>query len=162
VGFANAPIDPPGRFNAHAFLWTRQDGIRDLGTLPGDVYSEALGINTRRQIVGVSCTAHFASCRAFLWEGGVMSDLQPRVDAGVADHLYAANDIDEWGAIAGQAVRADGAVVAIAALPHPRCGSSSGAAPATPFALPDAARDHLRERLGLRGVDLDSDPRGAL
>ena len=45
VGFSNVSAGDGGAFNAHAFLWTKRDGIRDLGTLPGDALSQALGIN---------------------------------------------------------------------------------------------------------------------
>src|SRR5204862_63979 len=54
VGFAGQPGDDPDNPQLHAFLWTRHDGIKDLGALPGDVYSEAHGINERRQMVGIS------------------------------------------------------------------------------------------------------------
>ena len=45
VGFSNVSAGDGGAFNAHAFLWTKRDGIRDLGTLPGKALSPALGIN---------------------------------------------------------------------------------------------------------------------
>ena len=63
VGFAGTPGDPEGNI-LHAFIWTKSDGIRPLGALPGHVHSEAYGINERRQVVGVSCDAEFADCRA--------------------------------------------------------------------------------------------------
>jgi len=66
VGFAGTPGDPEGNI-LHAFIWTKRDGIRPLGALPGHVHSEAYGINERRQVVGVSCAAEFADCRAFVW-----------------------------------------------------------------------------------------------
>jgi len=92
-----------GAFNAHAFLWTKRDGIRDLGTLPGDALSQALGINNWRQVVGISCTTGFASCRGFLWQNGAMTDLNSIVAPGYSDHVYAAGDINDLGRITGQA-----------------------------------------------------------
>ena len=80
AGFSDLPGDVGGAFNAHAFLWTRKGGIKDLGTLPGDGTSQAAGINSRRQVVGVSCGE--TSCRAFLWENEVMYDLNALVGAG--------------------------------------------------------------------------------
>ncbi len=115
VGFANlANTSPPGHFNAHAFLWTQSDGIRDLGTLPGDAKSQALGINERRQVVGLSCGA---TCRAFLWQDGVMTDLNTLVASGARDPLFYAGDIDDFGAITGQTLAAGGTSSAFVALP---------------------------------------------
>jgi probable HAF family extracellular repeat protein len=117
VGFANLPDGDPGAFNAHAFLWTAGDGMQDLGTLPGDAFSEGLGINDRGQVVGLSCTAGFGSCRAFLWENGVMTDLN-QLAPGYAGQFVFANDINDAGEIAGQAVDAEtGDAVAFRATP---------------------------------------------
>jgi probable HAF family extracellular repeat protein len=106
VGFASQPGDDPDNPRLHAFLWTRRDGIRDLGTLPGDLTSEAHGINERRQVVGVSCDAA-GNCRAFLWEDGVMKDLNDLVNRLVAPGytgiLTTAQDINDRGVITGRA-----------------------------------------------------------
>jgi probable HAF family extracellular repeat protein len=102
VGFASQPGDDPDNPNLHAFLWTRRDGIRDLGALPGDVYSEAHGINEQRQIVGISCNAAGA-CRAFLWQDGVMTDLNTLVAPGYTGILTTAQDINDRGQITGRA-----------------------------------------------------------
>ena len=47
----------------------------DLGNLPGDDHIVALGINDSGQVVGDSSKASGSESHAFLWEGGVMSDL---------------------------------------------------------------------------------------
>jgi probable HAF family extracellular repeat protein len=115
VGFANAAgTDPPNDFNVHAFLWTKRDGIRDLGTLPGDATSQALGINEWRQVVGVSCGA---TCRAFVWQDGIMTNLNDRVVSGSSDTLRIAGDINDLGEIAGQTVDAANVRSAFLALP---------------------------------------------
>ena len=106
VGFSNVSKEDGAAFNARAFLWTRGRGIQDLGTLPGDSLSQALGINEQRQIVGISCTAGFASCRAFLWERGVMMDLNDLVPGDYADLLFTANDINNLGQITGLTIKA--------------------------------------------------------
>jgi len=106
VGFAGQPGDDPDNPQLHAFLWTRQDGIQDLGALPGDVYSEAHGINERRQVVGISCDAA-GSCRAFLWQNGVMTDLNTLVAPGYTDVLTTAQDINDLGEITGRAFDPD-------------------------------------------------------
>jgi probable HAF family extracellular repeat protein len=106
VGFSNVSKDDGASFNAQAFRWARGRGIENLGVLPGDSLSQALGINDKGQIVGISCTAGFASCRAFLYERGVMMDLNELVPDDYADHLYTANDINNNGQITGYALKA--------------------------------------------------------
>src|SRR5436190_17313776 len=105
-----------------AFLWTRRDGIKDLGALPGDVHSEAHGINERRQVVGISCDAA-GSCRAFLWQNDVMTDLNTLVQAGYGDVLTNAQDINDLGEITGRAFDpVSGARPAFLAVPSPGQG----------------------------------------
>ena len=98
VGFAN--VSPGVDFNPHAFLWTAKGGIRDLGAVAGDVTSQASGINARRQIVGQSCAAD-GTCRGFLWQHGVMTDVQTLVK-GKDVYITTVNDIDDAGRITGQ------------------------------------------------------------
>src|SRR6266705_2343507 len=77
VGFSNTAYVVGIDFLPLAFLWTREAGIKSLGTLAGDTSSQALGINGRRQVVGVSSS--LSGNRAFLWENGVMRDLNDLV-----------------------------------------------------------------------------------
>lgn len=102
AGFAGVPGGTADNPILHAFLWTRRDGIQDLGTLPGDVTSQANSINDRGQVVGTSCDAA-GSCRAFLWEDGVMTDLNTLVAPGYAGILINAQDINNRGEISGRA-----------------------------------------------------------
>jgi probable HAF family extracellular repeat protein len=62
----NNDLNPP----FHAFLWTKETDMQDLGTLPGDFYSLALGINDRGDVVGQSGDAAFTVNNAVLWERG--------------------------------------------------------------------------------------------
>lgn len=124
VGFSNIHASDGDTFNAHAFMWTRRGGIRDLGTLPGDALSQALGINIWRQVVGISCTAGFASCRGFLWQDGVMMDLNSLIVSGTADPIFAAGDIDDRGQITGQTLNV-ATNVASAFLAVPACGADA-------------------------------------
>ncbi|HEX8077653.1 MAG TPA: hypothetical protein VF511_07550 [Chthoniobacterales bacterium] len=105
VGFAGDPAFPEGDY-LHAFIWTKRDGIRPLGALPGHVHSEAYGINEKRQVVGVSCDPDFADCRAFIWEDGVMRDLNDLKQPGYPARLEQAKDINDQGEITGRAINA--------------------------------------------------------
>ena len=105
VGFANARGDLVNgqlAFKFHAFLWTKDRGMRDLGTLPGDALSEALGINEAGQVVGVSYGAGFSHPRAFLWQNDIMTDLNTLIQTGTLT-LQVAGDINDRGEITGAA-----------------------------------------------------------
>jgi probable HAF family extracellular repeat protein len=106
VGFANASEADGGNLNPRAFFWNPSQGIRNLGALPGDVTSQATGINEWRQVVGQSCDAN-DNCRGFLWHSGQMTDLQDLVIGDYDDLITTANDIDDLGRITGQAFDPD-------------------------------------------------------
>jgi probable HAF family extracellular repeat protein len=91
--------DVAGDATAHAFFWSG-GAMTDLGTLPGDYFSIAQAINDRGQIVGQSCDQN-GNCRAFLWQNGVMIDLNALTPPGSPLFLTAAEDIDSHGAIVG-------------------------------------------------------------
>jgi probable HAF family extracellular repeat protein len=104
--------DLPGDTIQHAFLW---DGvIHDLGTLPGDTGSSTESINNRGQVAGVSYTD--VSSSAFLWENGVMTDLNILTCPG---SIYLANalGINDQGEIIGDTVTSSGDVHAYLATP---------------------------------------------
>ena len=69
----------PYGYQQRAFLWDKQKGMRDLGTLPGGTDAEALLINEPGQVVGYSYTSstQTGTClpfplatSSFLWEEG--------------------------------------------------------------------------------------------
>jgi probable HAF family extracellular repeat protein len=102
AGFSDLPGDVSGGVlspNFHAFLWTKEHGMQDLGTLPGDSLSEATGINDKGQIVGVS----YPSSHAFIWQDGVMIDLNNLIPSGSPLALISTGDINDRGEITGQA-----------------------------------------------------------
>lgn len=89
-------------------------GTCDLGTLDGQGRSEALGVNDRDQVVGLSPS----SGHAFLWQDGRMLDLNELVVPGTRLILTNAQDINDRGEITGQATDPDtGATVAFEAIP---------------------------------------------
>src|SRR5246500_1969879 len=121
VGFAGDPDFVEGDVR-HAFMWTREDGIRQLKPLPHrtpkHVDSGAYGINERRQVVGVSCDADQVDCRAVIWDHGNtptdLNDLKGDYSAFLAN----AKDINNKGEITGRAIDpATGALIAYLAVP---------------------------------------------
>ncbi len=116
VGFAGAPNDADGNF-LQAFIWTAVGGMQGLGFLPGDVHSEAYGINEKRQVVGLSCDAD-GNCRAFIWENGSMRDLNDFKPGDYTARLEQARDINEAGEIAGRSIDSTGVRRAFLATPH--------------------------------------------
>ena len=107
VGFAGDPLYVNGDI-VHAFIWTREDGIRHLKPLkhrtPEHVDSEAYGINESGQVVGISCDADFVDCRAVIWDhSSVPSDLND-FKGGFSAVLASAKDINDNGEITGRAI----------------------------------------------------------
>ena len=131
----------PDGTHFHAFLWTKQAGkMRDLGTLPGDVDSAGTAINDRGQVVGGS-TDPDGNVRAYVWQDGVMSDLNSLVVSGSQLHLLLAFGINSSGEIAGFGVNSHGDVRAFLATPV--YGMDDKAR--TPAALPENLRAILEK-----------------
>jgi probable HAF family extracellular repeat protein len=122
VGFAGDPAFVDGDI-VHAFMWTREDGIRPLkplkGRTPKHVDSEAYGINDRRQVVGISCDADFVDCRAVVWDHGAFPTDLNDLKGNFSPRLETAKDINNLGEIAGRAIDATGVRTAYLAVPAP-------------------------------------------
>ncbi|MGA8442961.1 MAG: hypothetical protein WB714_32405 [Candidatus Sulfotelmatobacter sp.] len=58
----------------HAFLWSRESGIKDLRTL-GGTFAQADALNDSGEVVGTSCTKGDLACFAVLWKDGVITNL---------------------------------------------------------------------------------------
>ena len=99
VGFS-LPAGQDGTRNFEAFLWTQAGGLVRLGKLPGDIRAEALGVNEKNQVVGLSRGGPHVF-RAFLWQNGVMTDLNCLTVPG-SQFLIFANDINDRGEISGE------------------------------------------------------------
>jgi probable HAF family extracellular repeat protein len=149
----------PGNVTAHAFLWTREKGMQDLGTLPGDFNSGALSINNKGEVVGVS-NDQSGGARAFLWRNGVMTDLNTLVPPNSPLNLLFAAGINDVGEIVGFALTSTFDVHAFLATPRGREDDSDheddSAALASksvtgPMVLTEDVRKLLRLRLGTLG-----------
>src|SRR5881392_287201 len=122
VGFAGDPAFVEGDI-LHAFMWTKEDGIRQLKPLkhrtPQHVDSEAYGINEARQVVGVSCDADQIDCRAVIWDhGNTPTDLNDLKAPGYSAVLASAKDINNNGEITGRAADPNtGVLTAYLAVP---------------------------------------------
>ena len=103
-----------------AFLWSSEKGMKGLGTLTGDFASFALGINDEGQVVGQSIGADFSSFRAFLWEKGVMTDLNTLVTVNPGKlYLLLGESINARKEIIGLAVDGAGKYHGYLAIPKP-------------------------------------------
>jgi probable HAF family extracellular repeat protein len=59
----------------HPFLWTKSEGLKDLGTL-GGTFGYANWVNDSREVVGTATNLNDQALHAFFWRDGVMTDLQ--------------------------------------------------------------------------------------
>ena len=145
--------DLPGDATGHAFLWTKEDGMQDLGTLPGDFSSVAYGINNKGQVVLQSCDLNF-NCRIALWQEGVMTDLNTLTPPGSL-YLVSPFAINDRGEIAGLGCAASNGTcpseqLALLAVPcdgEGDCEASSS--PSQKVILPDNVREQLRQQRAL-------------
>ena len=141
--------DVTGDTTSHAFLWTKEKGMQDLGTLPGGTASVALGMNNKGQVVGGSADAN-GNGSAFLWEDGVMTDLNTLV-CGSSLFLDFGGDINDHGEISGQAIDpSTGSLVGFLAIPiHDADDCQANPLSERKVGIPENARAQLRRRFGL-------------
>ena len=108
--------DLPGDTTFHAFLWTKRTGMRDLGTLSGDVASLSISINDAGSVIGASLDANF-NPRAFLWEKGVMTDLNTLIAGDSPLYLLTGCSINSHGEITGLGLTSAGEIHTYLATP---------------------------------------------
>jgi probable HAF family extracellular repeat protein len=101
VGFVGSP-DGTTLYGA---LW-QNDTVTNFGNLllPGDFGGIASGINDKGQVVGSNFDSNFNWSHAFIYQNGVLTDLNTLFPA--SSNLYAtmANKINERGQISGMAI----------------------------------------------------------
>jgi probable HAF family extracellular repeat protein len=153
VGINNAgqiagQSDPPGDATTYAVLW-QNGAITPLYPLPGDVSTEFGDINAKGQVVGASCDVN-SNCRAFLWDHGVMIDLNRLIPPGSPLYLTYAEGINDRGEIAGSAFDKSNPneIPAFLAIPAPAAQIAGDSA--QKITLPANIRASLQRRLRLR------------
>jgi probable HAF family extracellular repeat protein len=101
-----------------AFLWSREKGMKGLGTLEGDLASFALGVNDEGEVVGQSISPDFSMFRAFLWQHGSMTDINTLVTSNPAElYLLSGASINSRKEITGLAVDEAGVFHGYLAIP---------------------------------------------
>jgi probable HAF family extracellular repeat protein len=139
----------PGNKTSHAFLWTRDAGMSDLGVLPGDFNSGALAINDRGEVVGVSNDTE-GGARAFIWRNGLMTDLNTLAPPDSPLYLLFAAGINNRGEIVGFGATEGGDVHAFLATPNNIDPRSKALGVARPASLTEAVRKlNLRRLKGM-------------
>jgi probable HAF family extracellular repeat protein len=141
----------------HAFLWSPETLIQDVGTIPGDVASLGLSISDFGDIGGVSFPAGSllavptASPRAFIRpKGGTMVDLNSLIPANSDLYLFSTCSINSRGEIVGLALDAEGNFHGYLANPTDgRVDSSDASSAAIGSSRFANAWKILRDRLGL-------------
>jgi probable HAF family extracellular repeat protein len=139
--------DPRGDATTYAVLW-QNGAITNLGVLPGDVTSVAYDINAQGQVVGDSCDAAF-NCRAFLWDHGVMMDLNSLIPPTSPLYLTGVGGINDEGEIAGTAALKSNPNEAPAFLAIPAPAAQIAGNSAQKMMLPENIRASLKRRLRL-------------
>ncbi len=140
-----------GNETGHAFLWTRDSGIKDLGVLSGDLHSDASAINNRGEIVGVSTDPDF-NLRAFVWRNGLMTDLNSLAPADSPLYLMFASGINDRGEIVGWGMTSSGDIHGFLATPNDALAPVQALGVARPSAASNVSRDTVRRLFSRRAV----------
>ena len=118
VGFGNQQGSPANSFNPIGFFWDRAHAIQPIPPIGDDKQSWAWGINERGQVVGQSFNLITGAARAFLYEKGLLTDLNALIQPNSSLQLLLANDINDAGEIVGFALDTNtNATVAFLAVP---------------------------------------------
>lgn len=124
----------PGNQKFHAFLWTWETGMKDLGTLPGDLVSAGLGINDRGEVIGNSVAPPglpMGQPHPWLWRDGVMVNLNMLIPSDSPLQLLTASWINNRGQITGFGITSDGNIHAYLLTPVAAASASEAGTTAT-------------------------------
>jgi probable HAF family extracellular repeat protein len=118
VGFGNQQGTPANSFNPIGFFWDRAHAIQPIPPIGDDKQSWAWGINEHGQVVGQSFNLITGAARAFLYQKGLLTDLNALIQPDSSLQLLLANDINDAGEIVGFALDTNtNATVAFLAVP---------------------------------------------
>jgi probable HAF family extracellular repeat protein len=144
----------------HAFLWTRETGMQDLGTLHADDFgSSATGLDDKGNVVGLSIDST-GTPHAFLRPiGGKMIDLNTLIPADSPLFLFQACSINSRGELTGLALETStGQLHAFFAVPLDSDDDADSLATGVPagtterkqVVVTDDVRKQLQQRLRFR------------
>ena len=105
----------------HSYLWTRESGMKDIGSFPGAVVTVTPccgSINDSGQAVGFSVDGATGNPTAFVWQKGVMTDLNALIPANSPLYLLMAQVINSRGEIVGLGLTNAGEVHGFLAKPN--------------------------------------------
>ena len=86
-----------------AALWQPDGTLTNLGILPGDFAAFATGINNLGHVVGNNFDSNFNWSHGFIWQDGVMTDLNALIPEDSGLFIISASNINERGQISGMA-----------------------------------------------------------
>ncbi len=107
--------------------------MRDLGAVPGEQASIAYAIDERARVVGASGSCfidNFNPVHAFLWQNGLITDLNTLIPATAGLQLIVAFGINARGQIVACGLEPSGNVHAVLLTPAHDANSRPGAATA--------------------------------
>jgi probable HAF family extracellular repeat protein len=122
--------------------------MQDLGTLSGDVASLSISINDAGSVIGASVDAS-GNPRAFLWEKGVMTDLNTLIAGDSPLYLLTGCSINSRGEITGLGLTSTGEIHTYLATPTHRDANSESSSQGviSRRILSDDARKLIRQQL---------------
>ncbi len=91
-----------------AALWQPDGTLTNHEPLPGDLDAFATGINNLGQVVGNDFDSNFNWSHGFIWQNGVMTDLNTLIPADSNLSIISASNINERGQISGMATVVNG------------------------------------------------------
>jgi probable HAF family extracellular repeat protein len=119
VGFGNPSGDQNAPPNPIAFYWSQTSGgMQNLGTLPQYLNSIAYAINDSGLIVGAAFNGPNGASHAFIYQDGIMTDMNALMVGNESLTLLYANDVNDEGVIVGGALYTETSITsAFVAIP---------------------------------------------